>query len=91
MGQSRLSYFSEALEGLVIVVKSTNGCLLGWLEANEMWSAGCQSFVAILRAKGRVKRVLIMGIVERPSGTARLPFWGLLVDQVGGDEERREV
>jgi hypothetical protein len=28
-----------------------------------------------LRAKGRERRVLIVGIMERPFGTARLPCW----------------
>lgn len=56
------------------VVVSMKGFLGGWLDANEMWSGGCQSLVAILRTKGRVRRVLIVGIMERPFGTAREPF-----------------
>jgi hypothetical protein len=49
---------------------------LGWLGAKEMWFAGCQSLVQILRAKGRVRRWLTVGIMARPLGTAREPFCG---------------
>jgi hypothetical protein len=49
---------------------------LGWLEAKETWSKGCQSLVAILRAKGREMRWLIVGRMARPLGTAREPFCG---------------
>lgn len=35
-----------------MVVKDVNGEAPGWLEANEIWSAGCQSRVAILVTKG---------------------------------------
>lgn len=45
----------------------------GWLEAKEMWVLGCQSCVAKRRAKGRLRRVLMGGIVSRPRGTARDP------------------
>lgn len=47
----------------------------GWFEAKEMWSRGCQSFVAILRVKGRERRVFIVGAMALPSDTAREPFW----------------
>lgn len=60
------------------MAKSMEGRLEGWLDANEMWSSGCQSFVAILNAKGRVRRVLTKETMVRPSGTARLPFWELI-------------
>lgn len=49
-------------------------CGGGWLEAKEMWSAGCMSLVATRRAHGRVRRSLITGAMERPSVTAKLPF-----------------
>jgi hypothetical protein len=41
-----------------------------------MWSGGCQSFVAILIAKGSERREFTMGAIERPSATAREPFGG---------------
>lgn len=50
-------------------------CGGGWFEAKEMWSCGCQSFVAILRVKGRERSVFIVGAVVLPSVTAREPFW----------------
>lgn len=74
MGQSRDWYVSEGLDGLVMVVNEVKGSVPGWLVENEMCVAGCQSFVAILRVNGRVRRVLIVGIMVRPWGTARLPF-----------------
>lgn len=61
-----------------MVMVSRKGRLLGgaWFEAKEMWSGGCQSLVAILRVKmGSERRVLMKGTMERPSGTAREPFW----------------
>ena len=39
-----------------------------------MWSAGCQSFVAILRAKGKERSLLTVGMMSRPLDTAREPF-----------------
>jgi hypothetical protein len=39
-----------------------------------MWEAGCQSRVATLKGKGRVRRWWTVGRMERPSGTAREPF-----------------
>ena len=47
---------------------------MGWLDAKEMWLGGCQSLVAILRAKGQERRVLTVGRIARPLGTAREPF-----------------
>jgi hypothetical protein len=60
-----------------MVVVSRYGRLGGvWLVAKEMWSGGCQSLVAILRGReGRARRVLIRGVMERPAGMAREPFW----------------
>lgn len=46
----------------------------GWFEAKETWSRGCQSFVAILRVKGKERRLLIVGAMSLPSFTAREPF-----------------
>lgn len=53
-------------------VLSGGGCC----EAKLMWLGGWKSFVAMRRRKGRVSRLLIMGLIVRPSGTARAPFWG---------------
>ena len=39
-----------------------------------MWSAGCQSFVAILMANGRDRRALTVGIMSRPFVTAKEPL-----------------
>ena len=66
----------------------------GWLDAKEMWFAGCQSLVQILTAKARVRRWFTAGIMARPLGTAREPDcgWGersQSVVLVG--ERRREV
>lgn len=47
----------------------------GWLAAKEICDAGWKSFVARIRGKGRDVRVLIVGAMERPSGTAREPDW----------------
>ena len=52
---------------------SRKGDLLGWFAAKEMWVGGCQSLVAILRAKGRVSRLFMVGMMVRPLGTAREP------------------
>lgn len=41
-----------------------------------MWLGGWKSLVARMRWKGRAVRVLIVGAMVRPSGTAREPFWG---------------
>ncbi len=61
--------------GWVIVVLDVKGCgEEGWLAAKEMWDFGCQSRVASLRVKGRVRRWLIGAVIVRPSGTAREPF-----------------
>ena len=59
-----------------MVVVERKGCAGGgWLDAKEMWSGGCQSLVAILRGRvGSARRVLISGVMERPSGTGRVPF-----------------
>ena len=40
-----------------------------------MWEDGCQSFVATLRAKGSERRSLTVGMMPRPFGTAKEPFW----------------
>jgi hypothetical protein len=40
-----------------------------------MWFWGCQSFVAILRAKGSEMSLLMVGITSLPFVTARLPFY----------------
>lgn len=46
-----------------------------WLDAKEMCSGGCQSFVATRRTKeGEERRVLIRGVMDRPAVTARVPF-----------------
>ena len=76
VGQRRVVYCSCGLEGLVMVVVERKGCAGGgWLDAKEMWSGGCQSLVAILRGRvGSARRVLISGVMERPSGTGRAPF-----------------
>lgn len=63
--------------GWVIVWYDCRGTAPGWLSAKEMWFGGCQSRVAILRAKGRVRRVFMTGAMARPWGTAREPFWML--------------
>lgn len=47
----------------------------------EMWSVGWWSRVAILRMNGRVLRMLIFGMMSRPSGTAREPD---CIHQAGG-------
>ena len=57
-----------------MVVNEVNGWVLGWEEENEMWFAGCQSLVAILMVKGKLRRVLMRGMMSRPLGTAKLPF-----------------
>ncbi len=62
--------------GLTTVVKEVKGSAPGWLEANEMCVWGCQSLVAILRAKGRFSSLLIVVTVSRPPVTAREPFYG---------------
>lgn len=59
-----------------MVVVETKGDVPGCVEAKEVWLWGCQSLVAILRGKGRVRRWLIVGIMARALGTARVPFWG---------------
>lgn len=41
-----------------------------------MWLGGWKSLVARMRWKGRAVRVLIVGAMVRPSGTASEPFWG---------------
>lgn len=52
----------------------------GWLAAKEMWSDGCQSWVPMRIAKeGRLRRLLIMGVMARPPSTAREPFCMLLI------------
>lgn len=56
-------------------VEDVKGLPPGWLVAKETWSAGCQSRVAILRANGRVRSVLMGEAMVRPWGTAREPFW----------------
>lgn len=76
-GQRRVVYDSAALLGLAMVWKSTKGRLPAWLGAKEMWSGGCQSWVATLRVKaGRARRLLMSGVMDRPSATARAPFCG---------------
>jgi len=62
--------------GVVIVVVDVKGCAKGWEEANEMWPGGCQSFVAILRGKGSLRRWLMVGIMVRALRTAREPLGG---------------
>jgi hypothetical protein len=59
----------------VVETKASAGGGPGWLAANEMWDAGCQSLVASFRAKGRERSELMVGRIERPEGTAREPFW----------------
>lgn len=54
-------------------VPDSKGLLLGCWEAKVRELAGCQSWVAILRAKGRVSRWLMMGARERPVGMPREP------------------
>ena len=53
-----------------------NGWLFGdgWLAAKEMWSAGCQSFVAMRVINlGRERRLFIVGKISEAEGTAREP------------------
>lgn len=57
-----------------MVVVDTNGSAPAWFAANETWSAGCQSLVAILVANGSLRSELTTGAMARPSGTAREPF-----------------
>lgn len=58
-----------------MVAKDVKGCVPGWLEENEMWSRGWKSFVAMRIAKpGRDRRLLTVGAMSRPEGTAREPF-----------------
>src|SRR6185437_5293867 len=57
----------------------SNGCLPGWLEANDTWSAGCQSWVSTTFGKRAASRS-IGAMTASPSATARLPpgrksFW----------------
>ena len=42
--------------------------------SNEMWFAGCQSWVATFAVNGRARRVLITDAISRPPGTGREPF-----------------
>jgi hypothetical protein len=62
------------LDGLTIVVVSVYGALPGWFDAKEMWSTGCQSFVAILVTNGRSRSLLTVGMISRPLVTAKEPF-----------------
>lgn len=57
-----------------MVVVDVKGVERGWLAAKEMWLGGCQSRVAILRVKGRVRRLFMVLAMVRPDGTAREPF-----------------
>lgn len=63
--------------GWTMVVEEVKGVLLGgsWLAAKEMWSCGCQSWVAILRGKGSVRRWFMGAMTAGPSGTASEPVW----------------
>lgn len=76
-GHSRVVCSSASLSGFLIVIEEMKGLLCGggWFEAKEIWSGGCQSFVATLRGKGSVRRVLIIGAMSLPPCTAREPFW----------------
>lgn len=58
-----------------------NGVAPACEDANDMWSAGCQSLVASLRVKGCARRALMLGIRERPVGMGSVPFWGMPVSQ----------
>lgn len=60
-----------------MVAKDVKGwlCGSGWLDAKEIWFGGWKSFVAIFFSKGSLRRSLIMGAIERPSVTAREPFF----------------
>lgn len=46
----------------------------GWFEANEMWSRGCQSFVATRSVNGRESSAFMVGAMVRPPSTASEPF-----------------
>jgi hypothetical protein len=60
-----------------MVAVDSNGVLFGaaWFEAKEMWSCGCQSLVATLSAKRKVRNSLIVGTMSRPPVTARAPSY----------------
>lgn len=62
-----------------MVVVDVKGTAEGWEDAKEMCAGGCQSLVAILRVKGRARRWLIVGRMERASAMAREPFCGRVV------------
>lgn len=64
------------------MVKEVKGWAPSWFVAKETWSGGCQSLVAIFRAKGRERRWLTGGIMERPPGTAREPCYRAMISWV---------
>ena len=61
----------------------SNGARPGWLAANEMWSAGCQSCVSTTLAKRGAMR-LMTGTMASPSATAKpppgmKPYWASMM------------